>query len=106
MGIPLAGPIRSAFSSSVASGRPSSRSIRSMGLFSPKAVPTLLEGRYARVAAADLEGNDAPGKGEGLPRGGWVPPPARSRAPVADRGQRDRRRRGVDHLSLLHAGLP
>src|SRR4030081_1160390 len=36
MGIPLTGPIRSAFSSSVASGRPSSRSMKSIGLFSPR----------------------------------------------------------------------
>src|ERR1017187_8554527 len=36
MAIPLPGAIRSAFSSSVASGRPSSTSTRFMGLFSPE----------------------------------------------------------------------
>src|SRR5258708_30111560 len=50
---PLAGPILSAFSSSVASGRPSSRSVRAIGLFSPD--PTCNEGVLGSRAIANQE---------------------------------------------------
>src|ERR1035438_1358240 len=54
MGIPLAGPIRSAFSSSVASGRPTSRSMRSMRLFSPKPPPKT-RGELIGMALSDRQ---------------------------------------------------
>src|SRR5450759_512153 len=62
--------------------------------------PRLLDEHAQRILGVPLLPREGP------PRGGWGPPPARSRALVADHGQPDRRRRRVDHLALLGVRLP